>query len=77
MDSKIVKEKLEYVEEMARLFRKDKRSKVVSMHYEIMVDGFSQDERLKIHFDGGLVRTVNITGNSLYAILKAAMEAVY
>ena len=77
MDSKLIKEKSEYVAEMARLFKMDKRSEVESMHYEISVDGFSCDERLKIRFKNGLIRTVNISCNSCYAILKAAMDAVY
>lgn len=77
MDSKIIKEKSEFVEKLRTLVMSDCRTSVKELHYVIISAGSSYQEYIYIAYRGGHIVKVTVTGNSLGAITKAVIDEVY
>ena len=71
------KEKEEFVSKLGQLLKTDPRSDVDRMWYDVFEQWNYYEEYLYIRFNTGVVKKINVTSDSLYAILDEASKAVY
>lgn len=69
--------KKEYVEILRRAFVFDERSGVLDMRYEVIDMPDVYEENVKIFFEGGGLRRVNVTGDSCQGMYIDIGRAVY
>ena len=69
--------KRQFVDGLRELLRTDERSELSELKYEVTETDDSYEEEVKIYFAGGGFKRINVTGDSLYAILLDVAKAVY
>lgn len=69
--------KKEYVEILRSAFVFDERSGVLDMRYEVIDMPDVYEENVKIFFEGGGLRRVNVTGDSYQGMYIDIGRAVY
>lgn len=69
--------KKEYVEILCSAFVFDERSGVLDMRYEVIDMPDVYEENVKIFFEGGGLRRVNVTGDSCQGMYIDIGRAVY
>lgn len=69
--------KKEYVEILRSAFVFDERSGVLDMRYEVIDMPDVYEENVKIFFEGGGLRRVNVTGDSCQGMYIDIGRAVY
>ena len=69
--------KKKYVEILRDAFTFDERSGVLDMRYEVIDMPDVYEENVKIFFEGGGLRRVNVTGNSCQGMYIDIGRAVY
>lgn len=70
-----MEDKKGFTKDLSNLLRSDDRSGVKSITYEM--DNEKQLEIVTIKYDGGSTAKINVTCNSLGAILKEVVREVY
>jgi len=69
--------KKKYVEILRDAFTFDERSGVVDMRYEVIDMSDVYEENVKVFFEGGGLRRVNVTGDSCQGMYIDIGRAVY
>ena len=72
-----MEDKAKWTKEVEELLKKDKRSFVDSLEYSIETKGNWKREVVTVTFNCGSEQKINVSGNSLGAILHEIVREVY